>query len=76
VTPEFLEFSKSRGNDLTGVLKGGCKWCLCVSRWKEALDAFRAGEVGKRAVPKVVLEATGRRALEEVAAGELMEWAA
>jgi uncharacterized protein (DUF2237 family) len=47
-----------------------------VSRWKEALDAFRAGKVGKKAVPKVVIEATGRRALEEVAAGELMEWAA
>lgn len=40
VTDEFLEFSASRGNDLRTIgLTGGCKWCLCVSRWKEALDA-------------------------------------
>ncbi|KAL0264325.1 hypothetical protein SLS55_000273 [Diplodia seriata] len=40
VTDEFLEFSASRGNDLRTVgLAGGCKWCLCASRWKEALDA-------------------------------------
>lgn len=35
VTDEFLDFSASRGNDLRkGIqgMKGGCKWCLCVSR--------------------------------------------
>ena len=46
VTNDFLLFSKSRGNDLiTAVpeynfmgLKEGDRWCLCASRWIEALD--------------------------------------
>lgn len=34
VSEEFLTFSASRGNDLRSIgLKGGCKWCLCVSRY-------------------------------------------
>ncbi|CAD6581453.1 MAG: hypothetical protein CYPHOPRED_001577 [Cyphobasidiales sp. Tagirdzhanova-0007] len=66
VTDEFLEFSAKQGNDLrsgmgqpgggkTG-LSGGCKWCLCVARWKEAFDA--RGTMGDMVVPKVLLEAT------------------
>jgi len=40
VTDKFLDFSASRGNDLRKIgLTGGCKWCLCTARWKEALDA-------------------------------------
>ena len=47
VTDEFLQFSKSKGNDLTQDyppsnfkgLKAGDKWCLCVSRWIEAYQA-------------------------------------
>ena len=46
VTQEFLDFSKSRGNDLTTPnpayafpgLKPGDKWCLCATRWTEALE--------------------------------------
>lgn len=46
-TGEFLAFSSARGNDLvTPVpewdfpgLKPGDRWCLCVTRWAEALDA-------------------------------------
>lgn len=52
VTPQFLEFSANRGNDLRSILSPGCKWCLCVSRWKEALTAYRSGEVEKSAVPR------------------------
>jgi len=46
VTDEFLQFSKLQGNDLmtprpefnfTG-LKPGDRWCLCASRWLEALE--------------------------------------
>lgn len=35
VTEEFLDFSAKQGNDLRPIpgMKGGCKWCLCVSRW-------------------------------------------
>jgi uncharacterized protein (DUF2237 family) len=44
VTDTFLEFTKSRGNDLSTPqpmsgfpgLKPGDRWCLCVDRWKEA----------------------------------------
>ena len=58
VTGEFLEFSKSRGNDLSTPrpefgfpgLVDGDSWCLCVERWIEALKAGKA--------PKVQLEAS------------------
>lgn len=63
VTQEFLEYSKSRGNDLMtprpefgfAGLKPGDRWCLCVDRWKEALQAGVA--------PSVILEATHEKAL-------------
>jgi uncharacterized protein (DUF2237 family) len=64
VTAEFLEFSRSRGNDLiTPVpqfqfpgLKPGDRWCLCAMRWQEALQAGVA--------PPVVLDSTHVSALE------------
>ena len=64
VTKQFLEYSKSQGNDLItpvpafqfpGLKPGDC-WCLCAARWQEALEAGCA--------PDVVLEATHARALE------------
>ena len=47
LTDEFLEFTKSQGNDLTTPspqynfpgLKAGDNWCLCALRWKESFDA-------------------------------------
>ncbi|MBT8059336.1 MAG: DUF2237 domain-containing protein, partial [Gammaproteobacteria bacterium] len=47
VTGDFLEFSKSRGNDLTTPmpefgfpgLQPGDQWCLCAARWQEAFEA-------------------------------------
>ena len=76
VTDEFLEFSRSRGNDLTKPapatqfpgLKDGDRWCLCIERWKEALEAGVA--------PPVVLEATHISALEFVTLEELRAHAA
>ncbi len=64
MTDEFLAFSRARGNDLTTPmpeydfpgLKAGDKWCLCVGRWTEALEAGMA--------PKVVLEATHSSVIE------------
>lgn len=66
MTPEFLVFSRIQGNDLTTPmpefdfpgLRPGDRWCLCVSRWKEAHEAGVA--------PPVVLEATHISALEFV----------
>jgi uncharacterized protein (DUF2237 family) len=74
VTNEFLDFSASRGNDLRQVgLTDGCKWCLCVNRWKEAFDA-RTGE-GDKKVPKIVMKATNERALEGVKMEDLKKFA-
>ena len=75
VTAEFLEFSQQRGNDLSTPapqwdfpgLKPGDRWCLCVDRWKEALDAGMA--------PHVVLEATHINALREVELQDLQQYA-
>ena len=66
VSDEFLEFSKSRGNDLTRDypeynfkgLKDGDRWCLCASRWVEAYEVGLA--------PKVILESTHIKTLEYV----------
>lgn len=74
VSEEFLDFSAARGNDLRQVgLKGGCKWCLCVNRWKEAFDA-RTGDDDKK-VPKIVLKATNERALEGLKMEDLKRFA-
>lgn len=64
VTKDFLEFTRSRGNDLMSPaphhgfpgLKPGDRWCLCVSRWQDALDAGVA--------PPMVLSATHESTLK------------
>jgi len=71
MTAGFLEFSRLRGNDLSTPapefgfpgLAPGDRWCLCVERWKEALEAGAA--------PPVVLEATHISTLEFVSLDEL-----
>ena len=76
MTEAFLTFTASRGNDLSTPrpeyrfpgLKPGDRWCLCVSRWKEALAAGVA--------PPVVLEATHGRALDAVSLLDLQAHAA
>lgn len=74
VTEEFLDFSAARGNDLrVAGLTGGCKWCLCASRWKEAFEA-RTGATDAK-VPKVFLGATNESALKKVELGELRGFA-
>jgi uncharacterized protein (DUF2237 family) len=75
VTEEFLAFTQRQGNDLSTPipafafpgLKPGDRWCLCASRWKEALDAGVA--------PPVVLAATHASALEYVDLAALKEYA-
>ena len=71
VTREFLEYSRSRGNDLIKPvpeidfpgLKPGDRWCLCAARWKEALAAGCA--------PRIYMRATHERALSVVAMEDL-----
>lgn len=75
ITDEFLNFSKAMGNDLTTPrpemdfpgLKPGDRWCLCVQRWQEALEAGMA--------PHVVLEASHMSALEFVDREDLIAYA-
>lgn len=76
VTDEFLDFSASRGNDLRAAgLTHNCRWCLCTSRWLEALEAFRMGRITRDGVPKVNLEATDQVALERVDLATLRQFA-
>lgn len=64
MTREFLEFSRNQGNDLMTPrpefsfpgLKPGDQWCLCVLRWKEALDHGCAPKVDLNATSVVALE--------------------
>lgn len=66
VTDEFLQFTKSKGNDLITPnhaykfpgLKAGDRWCLCVSRW---LEAYHSG-----LAPKIILASTHEKTLEYV----------
>jgi uncharacterized protein len=48
-------------------VKPADRWCLCVGRWKEALDAGMA--------PPVVLTATHERVLDYVALADLRKFA-
>lgn len=74
-TAEFLEFSRTKGNDLStprpelgfAGLEPGDRWCLCAARW---LEAYRAGKA-----PKVRLSCTHQRALEIVPIEYLREHA-
>ena len=75
VTDQFLEYSKSQGNDLStpmeefgfpGLLAGD-QWCLCAQRWMQAYnDGF---------APKVVLAATNIKTLDIVPLEYLKEYA-
>jgi len=75
VTAAFLEFSKSRGNDLSTPvpdygfpgLQPGDRWCLCAPRWREAFEA--------RCAPRVVLRATHEGALAHCALADLKRFA-
>ena len=75
VTAEFLNFSASRGNDLSTPLpefgfpglNPGDRWCLCATRWQEALQANQA--------PRLVLRATHEGALTYCSLADLKRFA-
>jgi uncharacterized protein (DUF2237 family) len=58
VDDEFLEFTMSKGNDLS-MLKSGDRWCLCANRWKEAYDEGVAPKVIKKSTNKKTLDVIG-----------------
>lgn len=75
VDEAFLAFSQYTGNDLSTPmpeygfpgLNPGDRWCLCASRWQQALDAGFA--------PRVVLAATHDASLKVVELEDLREYA-
>lgn len=75
VTQEFLEFSRSMGNNLIDPLplykfpglKAGDRWCLCAERFKEAILA--------QCAPLVILEATHERTLDLIPLEDLIKYA-
>jgi uncharacterized protein (DUF2237 family) len=74
-TREFLDFSQSRGNDLSTPmpdfdfpgLRPGDTWCLCAARW---LEAYKSGQA-----PRVYVTKTHLKALEVVPLELLREYA-
>ena len=74
VDDQFLEFSKSKGNDLSTPrpeygfkgLKNGDQWCLCAMRWEEARQAGCA--------PRVKITSTNIKTLEYVRLEHLKEY--
>ena len=73
MTEEFLNFSKSRGNDLStprpefnfpGV-KAGDSWCLCAERWGEAYELGMA--------PNLYIKRTNIKTLDIVSLEVLKE---
>jgi len=75
MTNEFLEYSKSQGNDLITPrpefnfpgLKEGDLWCLCGTRW---IEAFKKG-----VAPKIKLNGTHEKMLEFATLDDLKELA-
>lgn len=73
VTEEFLEFSRSRGNDLStphpgfSGLQPGDPWCLCALRWAEA---ERHG-----VAPPIMLAATHEATLRVISLETLLPYA-
>lgn len=75
MTDEFLEFSHSRGNNLSTAvpkygfpgLKAGDRWCLCALRWVEAWQEGKA--------PLIMLEATHEKTLDFVPLKVLVQYA-
>jgi len=75
MTAEFLEFSRHVGNDLStpvpefefpGLIPGD-RWCVCLSRWIEALHAGVA--------PKILLRSTHLSVIEHVSMDVLLDHA-
>ncbi|MDK2123086.1 DUF2237 family protein [Parachitinimonas caeni] len=75
VSADFLQFSKRVGNDLSTPrpefgfpgLKPGDRWCLCATRWVEALTSGHA--------PPIYMAATDEGILDLVSLETLVEFA-
>ena len=69
----FLNYSKSQGNDLITPmpeysfegLKPGDHWCVCLERWKQALQDGLAPDVVLESTNKVVLKSVSLEVLKK-----------
>ena len=66
----FLDFTKSKGNDLSSVVKEGDNWCLCQKRWQQAYDAGFAPQVIKKATNRAVKKSIQRKIKEGMKGGK------
>ena len=75
ITQQFLEFSKSVGNDLSTPLplynfpglKENDRWCLCILRWVESFE--------NNVPPQIYIRSTHILALEYVSLETLKKYA-
>lgn len=73
MTKKFLDYTKSRGNDLEtpiprsnfAGLKPGDKWCLCTTRWVEAEAAGVAPPVNLTASHEAALTLVPLKTLQK-----------
>jgi len=73
MTKKFLDYTKSRGNDLEtpiprsnfAGLKPGDKWCLCTARWVEAEAAGVAPPVNLTASHEAALTLVPLKTLQK-----------
>ena len=75
VDDSFLEFTKSKGNDLSTPrlpgfkgLVSGDRWCVCALRW---LEAYKAGKA-----PKIIAESTNELVTKHVPKDTLLSFIA
>ena len=72
-TNEFLDFTKSKGNDLSTPrpefqfpgLTEGQSWCLCALRWLEAYEAGVAPPLKPESTHEKTLEFVDKQALKK-----------
>ncbi len=75
MTAEFLEHQRRVGNDLITPrpqfgfpgLKPGDRWCVCLSRWKQALDDGAAAPILLRATHEETLAVVSLDVLRQFA---------
>ena len=75
LTEEFLEFAKSRGNDLMTPapqfgfpgLKSGDQWCVCAQTWHDACEEGVACPVVLESTHEETLQVTTIQLLEQYA---------
>jgi uncharacterized protein (DUF2237 family) len=65
----FLEFTKSKGNDLITPrnsfpgLVAGDRWCICAHRWTEAYNAGKAPKIFPDSTSDVITQYTTRNTI-------------